>query len=100
MKDFIIGWILGRRIAEQHNDKPQVNIEEFFYTPPKRKEMTVYEYWPAFDNDVPSLEIAYKLYNEDRVCHVIKDGVCKCYFEFDGDDGYIEIEPNKFFDRI
>lgn len=100
MHNFIIGWILGKRIAKQYNDKPQVNTEELFYTPSKRKEMTVYEYWPAFDNDVPSLETAYKLYNEDHICHVIKDDICKCYFEFDGDDGYIKTEPDKFFERI
>ena len=99
MIDFILGWLIGKNIADNQKTQDVINYEPA-YTPPKRKEMTVYEYWPAFDNDIPSLEIAYKLYEENNVCHVIKDGVCKCYFEFDGDDGYIKTEPDKFFERI
>jgi len=99
MMDFILGWLIGKNVADNQKTQNAINYEPT-YTPPKRKEMTVYEYWPAFDNDIPSLEIAYKLYEENNVCHVIQDGVCKCYFEFDGDDGYIKTEPDKFFEKI
>lgn len=99
MMDFILGWLIGKNITNNHKEQKVVNHEPI-YTPPKKKKMTVYEYWPAFDNDIPTLEMAYKLYEENNVCHVIKDGVCKCYFEFDGDDSYIKTEPNKFFERI
>ena len=99
MMNFILGWLIGKNIADNQKTQDVINYEPV-YTPPKRKEMTVYEYWPAFDNDIPSLEIAYKLYEENNICHVIQDGVCKCYFEFDGDDGYIKTDPEHFFDRI
>ena len=41
-----------------------------------------------------------KLRDENRVCHVLKDGVCKCYFEFEADEGYIKNKPQDFFERI
>lgn len=99
MMDFMLGWLIGKSVADNQTEQKIINYEPS-YTLPKRKEITVYEYWPAFDNDIPSLETAYKLYEENHTCHVIQDGVCKCYFEFDGDDGYIETEPDKFFERI
>ena len=99
MKHFILGWLIGNTVADNQNKQHIINYEPT-YIEPETKEKIIYEYWPAFDNDIPSLEIAYKLYEENNVCHVIKDGVCKCYFEFDGDDGYIKTEPNKFFERI
>ena len=86
--------LLSKNLSTQENEKP---VETHTTKP---KEILVYEYWPAFDNDVPSLELAYKLYEENRVCHILKDGVCKCYFEFDGDEKDIKSDPKKFFDRI
>jgi hypothetical protein len=98
MIDFILGWVLGRNIT---NDTVEEPIERFeTYTPKRRREITVYEYWPAFDNDIPSLETAYKLYEENHTCHVIQGGTCKCFYEFDGDDGYVENDPEHFFENI
>lgn len=100
MMNFILGWLLGKNIIENDNQRQHMNNYEPTITLPEKKDIIIYEYWPAFDNDVPSLEIAYKLYEENQVCHVIKDGVCKCYFEFTGDENYLKKEPRKFYDRI
>ena len=99
MKHFILGWLIGNTVADNQKKQHTINYEPT-YIEPKAKEKTIYEYWPAFDNDIPSLEIAYKLYEENNVCHVLKDGVCKCYFEFEGDEGYIKTKPKDFFERI
>jgi hypothetical protein len=100
MMDFLFGWLVGKNIAEHKDTQPEINIEDYVYTPKRRKDMTVYEYWPAFDNDIPTLELAYKLYEENHTCHILKNGVSKCYYEFDGDDGFVETDPEHFFERI
>lgn len=99
MMEFMIGWLIGKNLKNKNQEQKIQNYEptESLH---KKEEITVYEYWPAFDNDIPSLEIAYKLYDENRVCHVLKDGVCKCYFEFEADEGYIQNKPQDFFERI
>jgi hypothetical protein len=95
MKRLLFSWIVSKdiieNIAEQHRINNYEPIEE-----PEVKEEIIYEYWSAFDNDIPTLEIAYNLYEENRVCHILKDGICKCYFEFNGDEGYIKNDPKKF----
>ena len=101
MMDFILGWVLGKRILEQNNNNN--SPEEKLNVPmPKqeRKPMLIYEYWPAFDNEIPTLDEAYKLYEDNHVCHLNKGGICKCYFEFDGDDSYIKTDPRHFFENI
>ena len=70
---------------------------------PKKKEGIVYEYWPAFDHDEPTIGLAYKLYEENQVCHVPvpQDKVCKCYLEFEADvEEYLKKDPNTYFDKI
>ena len=99
MIEFIIGWIIGKNI-ENTNQEQKIQNYEPIKPYPKKEEKIIYEYWPAFDNDIPSLEIAYKLYEENNVCHVIQDGICKCYFEFEGDEDYIKTKPNVFFKKI
>jgi hypothetical protein len=100
MMDFILGWVLGKSAKEHNKAEQYIRNYEPSYTIPEKKEMTVYEYWPAFDNDIPTLELAYKLYEENHTCHILKDGVSKCYFEFEGDDGYVKTDPEHFFERI
>lgn len=103
MKDFIIGWILGNhlsKINESHSYTEDITTSDNIIESKKEKDITVYEYWPEFDNDIPVLDMAYKLYEENKVCHIVKDGKCKCYFEFDGDTGYIKKDPKKYFEII
>ena len=99
MMEFIFGWLIGKNIESKEREERIQNYEPIKPIQ-KKDEITVYEYWSAFDNDIPSLEIAYKLYEENRVCHVLKDGICKCYFEFEADEDYIKNKPKDFFDRI
>lgn len=104
MKDFIIGWILGNHISKLNESHPSTTdtsvLEDNIIETKKEKDIIVYEYWPEFDNDIPVLDMAYKLYEENKVCHIIKNGTCKCYFEFDGDTGYLKKDPKKYFEII
>ena len=92
-------WLIGKVIADNQKIY-NINNYEPTIIEPRKKDITIYEYWPAFDNDIPTLAMAEQFYEENRICHVIQDGICKCFFEFDGDEGYLKTEPKKFFDRI
>ena len=43
---------------------------------------TRYGYYPEFDGWDCTLEQAYKFYEDDKLIHLFKDGVIKCYKEF------------------
>lgn len=47
----------------------------------KIEKVTKYLYYPEFDNDIPTLYAAYKLYDDCNICHIHKDGGIKCYQE-------------------
>ena len=92
-------WLIGKIVADNQVSQKIENYEPID-TIHKKEEITLYEYWPAFDNDVPTLEMAEQFYEDNRICHVVQDGICKCFFEFEGDPQYLKNEPKKFFDRI
>ena len=48
---------------------------------PKRDKIR-YAYFEEFDNWSCSLEEAYDLYDQNKLVHIFKDGVVKCYQEF------------------
>ena len=100
MKRILFHWMISKNIVDNIEQQKRINNYEPISPEPEKKIHTIYEYWPAFDNDIPTLDIAYKLYEENQVCHIFKNGKCKCYFEFNGDDGYIKSQPNNFFERI
>lgn len=99
MKRVILGWMIGNAVANsqsanQYNDTP-------YYTEPIQKDDIVYEYWPHFDNDEPTIGLAYQLYEENQVCHLAKNGGCTCYLEFEGDvKRYMRKNPEIYFDKI
>lgn len=54
--------------------------------------VTKYLYYPEFDNYLVTLEEAYKLYDVDGLCHLLKHNTVKCYQEFfnmDTTDEYV-----------
>ena len=72
MLEKLFGWMVPEEIP--HTVKPKVKEEKVA--------KISYEYWPQFDNDEPTLEMAYKFYEENSICHIAKDGKTKCYFEY------------------
>lgn len=100
MKRMLFNWMISKQIVDNIEQQKKIDNYEPITPTPIKENKTIYEYWPAFDNDIPTLGIAYALYEENNVCHVVKDGVCKCYFEFEGSNDYIKTKPNNFFSRI
>lgn len=49
-----------------------------------------YNHLQEFDNYPCTLEQAYELYEYNGLCHLLKDGIVKCYQEFD------ELEPDEY----
>ena len=99
MMEFMFGWLIGKNLDNKNQEQKIQNYEPTKLSH-KKEEITMYEYWPAFDNDIPSLELAYQLYEENNVCHILKNGTCKCYLEFMGGDDYITTKQENFFERI
>lgn len=72
MLEKLFGWMVPSTPVE-YKPKPKPKEEEL---------MVSYEYWPQFDNDEPTLEMAFKYYEENTICHIAKGGKTKCYFEY------------------
>lgn len=57
------------------------------------KPIPTYEYWPQFDDDEPTLEMAYKFYEENSVCHLCQNQKVRCYLEYP--ERYYDIKENR-----
>lgn len=100
MKRSLFNWFVSKTIVDNIEQQNKIKNYEPIDRQPKKQDIIIYEYWPAFDNDIPSLELAYQLYEENNVCHILKNGTCKCYLEFMGRDDYITTKQKNFFERI
>ena len=97
MINFLIGLFMGTKYNNQnlHYQYPVHKTNK----PIQKQTITFYEYWKEFDNEEPTLEQAYKFYEDNSICHIAKDGMVKCYIEFTetSNDGII---PKNYLKNI
>lgn len=77
----ILAWLLADRMEREREVLEWVeDDEEEEEVKPVRQ--VSYDYWPQFDDDEPTLEMAYKFYEENSVCHLCQNQRVRCYIEY------------------
>ena len=76
----ILAWLLADRMEREREVLEWVEDEEEEEVKPVRQ--VSYDYWPQFDDDEPTLEMAYKFYEENSVCHLCQNQRVRCYIEY------------------
>ena len=75
----ILTWLLTDRMEREREVLEWVEDEEEEVKPVRQ---VSYDYWPQFDDDEPTLEMAYKFYEENSVCHLCQNQRVRCYIEY------------------
>lgn len=76
----ILAWLLADRIEREREALEWVEEDDEEEVQPVRR--VSYDYWPQFDDDEPTLEMAYKFYEENSVCHLCQNQRVRCYIEY------------------
>lgn len=76
----ILAWILADGLERER----QIDFEEEeeMEIPVQPVSQISYEYWPQFDDDEPTLEMAYNFYEENSICHLCQNQKVRCYLEY------------------
>jgi hypothetical protein len=76
----ILAWLLADRMEREREVLEWVEDEEEEEVKPVPQ--VSYDYWPQFDDDEPTLEMAYNFYEENSICHLCQNQKVRCYLEY------------------